>query len=76
MIKVKNYTVNVPHVHILLTGFKEGLKVEESEITGTHNFFFLRGPKLEFAHITKRSINPYYFFTLGREINSSKCANF
>jgi len=35
MIKVKNHTVSVPHVHILLTGFNEGLKVEESEITGT-----------------------------------------
>jgi len=62
MIKVKNYTVNVPHVHILLIGFNEGLKVEEYEIIGTKSFF-LQGPEPEFAYITgtKRGINPLKF---------------
>jgi len=35
MIKIKNYTVNLPTQQILLTCFNEGPKVEESEMTGT-----------------------------------------
>ena len=50
----------MPHVQILLTVLNEGLKVKESEITGTKSNFILQGPKPEFAHITgtKRGINP------------------
>ena len=65
MIKVKNYTVSVPHVQILLTGLNKGLKVEEYETTGTKFNLFLHGLKPEFTHITgtKRDINPFNFKT-------------
>jgi len=51
----------VPRVQILLTSLSEGPKVEESEMIGTKSkYFFLQGPKPEFAHITgtKRGIYP------------------
>jgi hypothetical protein len=53
----------LPRQQILLTGFSEGPKVEESQMTGTESkLFFLQGPKPESAQITgtKRGINPNF----------------
>lgn len=51
----------MPRRQNLLTCLNEGLKMEESEMTGIESkLFFLQGPKPEFADIagTKRGINP------------------
>jgi len=47
IIKVKNYTVSVPRVKILLTCINEGSKMDESDMYT----FFLQGLKPEFAQL-------------------------